>query len=213
MAAEKQQEKRCTGPCKRMLPLECFHRNKTKKTGRESRCRTCANARVAVYDAENHEAKLERLRRYHAENRERELERLRQRHKEHGYPDKRPFLYSDQHREEDIWQKSDGRCCFCAAPQERRARGPWTDDDCWQIHHRVPRKRFGSDVVANCWVCCSQCHRAAHRQIHDVLPLAITAEPTRRLPISASPEVEPAPLAADLHTAADLVDVPWPEAA
>ncbi len=36
--------KRCTGPCARTLPLDAFHRDRTKRDGHVSRCRDCLSA-------------------------------------------------------------------------------------------------------------------------------------------------------------------------
>ena len=164
--AEKQQEKRCTGPCKRMCgPLKFSTGTKPKRPDAQADAELAVKCtRVAVYDAENHEAKLERLRGYHnAGNWERERERLRERHKEHGYPDKRPFLYSDQHGEEEISAEVGWKALLLCGSSRRR-RGPWTDDDCCRFIRtaaqafRLPtaRQLLGLRVA--------QCHRPAHRQ-------------------------------------------------
>ena len=35
--------KTCTGPCKKNMPLSDFHKNHTRKDGREGVCKTCKN--------------------------------------------------------------------------------------------------------------------------------------------------------------------------
>lgn len=179
-------------------------------------------------DATNHEAnsKRKRLRRKESgdeerqrerestlvryyENRERELERKRQYYREHGSPDPRPFLFSTDHIEQDVWNRcNNGLCAFCGTQQDRHMRGPWGLDECWQIEHHIARHRGGSNVLSQLLIACSTCHRAKHRNPQHVLPIVIELQPVRELPVRANPDVEPMPLAADLHLPSDLVEVP-----
>ena len=69
--------KRCS-KCGEMKGVEAFSRNKSKKDGLQSRCKTC----VRRHYEENREARREYLRRYREGNREAILERQRRHYEE-----------------------------------------------------------------------------------------------------------------------------------
>ena len=85
--------KRCSG-CGEAKGAEAFSRNRSKKSGLQSRCKACKRRRYE----ENREAVLERNRRYYEESREAIAERKR-----HYYKENREAVleYKRRHYEEN----------------------------------------------------------------------------------------------------------------
>ena len=165
-----EQIKTCSG-CERTLKLDQFHRDKSTKSGRRSRCRSC----VSEYARENRERGTERMRewravnperdqanrrRYHKGNRDRLLAQRRKHRAENPHCDwesdyrKRskaagciPVVVSFT-REElmEFWGNGE-RCIYCDGPFE-------------QIDHMMPVSLGGVHTVETVAPCCADCNQA-----------------------------------------------------
>lgn len=60
--------------CKRSKPLDDFHRNRTTKDGRTSRCKECAIAIATTWNRDNHAKHLAASRKHYSANSERILQ-------------------------------------------------------------------------------------------------------------------------------------------
>jgi len=56
--------------CKKLLELDCFHKDKRRKDGHRSECKECASARCRKWCRENKEKYRECLRKWYRKNRE-----------------------------------------------------------------------------------------------------------------------------------------------
>lgn len=68
--------------------------------------------------------------------------------------------WSDQQLQE-IFEKSDGRCNVCSAGHRMGGYGRY-----WEVDHRYPVSRGGSDDIENLSVCCVGCNREKSDSVH-----------------------------------------------
>jgi hypothetical protein len=133
---------------------------------------------------------------------ERHPERVRARRREHCQR-WRSWACSDDHREQDIYERCGGCCAYCGKPQDRNMRGPWTEPGCWQVDHIGARCRGGNNVLGNAVVACSACHKRKHANPQHLLPVVIALQPPTRT-LTAIRHVAAEPFAPDGHSLADL---------
>jgi 5-methylcytosine-specific restriction endonuclease McrA len=120
--------KLCRG-CDRPLPLDAFARDRSKRDGRQARCRECDAARKRRWREENAEAVRERKRRHYAANADAERERKRRHYESNAEVIRdrvRRYREENVEAERERWrryaQTPEGRAATSRKEARRRAR-------------------------------------------------------------------------------------------
>lgn len=79
--------KHCNG-CNQSYPLDDFHRHKAASDGRQSRCRTCTNAKMREYQRSHPVANALRAEKWNAENPDRRWSNRKRRREAETNPHK-----------------------------------------------------------------------------------------------------------------------------
>lgn len=99
--------KKCS-KCGEVKPLEEFNKDKSRKDGRQVRCRECEKQRNRQYNKVNREQIAERKKQYHQDNREKQLEQNRQYHQDNRKKiAERKKQYCEANREKIVKRKKE----------------------------------------------------------------------------------------------------------
>lgn len=154
------ESKECT-KCHRILPLDNFHHDKSKKDGLYSLCKECSAKKDQKIYRQDPKKKYEKVKaymkkigchdyyiRYYSSPKSKENKRIRTM--------KRHFLEKKAREQVKITQdviqalkrNSDGKCEYCGV-------------DCsenYHIDHKIPLCKGGSNEIDNLAFCCPQCN-------------------------------------------------------